>query len=100
MKTITSFFLGATALHSKHISSTLFTRIAAIAFIYAVILSACGLAGSIIYIQSIGSGVSIYSGIFHVTDLNLDLGQLNTPFLGFPTFIKTLVKYILLAKRL
>lgn len=44
-----------------------------------------------VYIQ----GVSIYSGLFHVTDLNLDLGQLNTPFLGFPTIIKTLVKYIL-----
>ena len=52
----------AEALHSKYISSILFTRIAAIVFIYAGALSL-----NAFYIQSIGSGIGIYSGLFHVT---------------------------------
>jgi NADH-ubiquinone oxidoreductase chain 2 len=46
----------------KQISSALFTRISSIIFLYAGALSfnAC-------YIQSIGSGIGIYSGLFHVT---------------------------------
>lgn len=52
----------AKALHSQYISSILFTRIAAIVFIYAGALSL-----NAFYIQSIGSGIGIYSGLFHVT---------------------------------
>src|SRR6202035_4636133 len=46
----------------KQISSTLFTRISSIILIYAGALSFNAL-----YIQSIGSGIGIYSGLFHVT---------------------------------
>ena len=46
----------------QQISSITVTRISAIIFIYAGALSFNGL-----YIQSIGSGVGIYSGLFHVT---------------------------------
>ena len=55
----------AEALHSKYISSILFTRIAAIVFIYAGALSL-----NAFYIQSIGSGIGIYSGLFHVTSVS------------------------------
>jgi NADH-ubiquinone oxidoreductase chain 2 len=55
----------AMALHSKYISSILFTRIASIVFIYAGALSLNAL-----YIQSIGSGIGIYSGLFHVTTVS------------------------------
>lgn len=44
------------------ISPILFTRISSIVFIYAGALSFNAL-----YIQSIGSGIGIYSGLFHVT---------------------------------
>ena len=47
---------------NKNISPILYTRIAAIVFIYAGALSLNAL-----YIQSIGSGRGIYSGLFHVT---------------------------------
>ena len=50
------------ALHSQHISSILFTRIAAIVFIYSGVLSF-----NAFYIQSIGSGIGIYSGIVMFT---------------------------------
>ena len=53
------------ALHSQHISSILFTRIAAIVFIYSGVLSF-----NAFYIQSIGSGIGIYSGLFHVTTVS------------------------------
>ena len=52
----------AMALHSNYIHSILITRIAAITFIYAGALSL-----NAFYIQSIGSGIGIYSGLFHVT---------------------------------
>lgn len=45
-----------------HISSLLITRITAIIFIFSGALSLNAL-----YIQSIGSGIGIYSGLFHVT---------------------------------
>jgi NADH-ubiquinone oxidoreductase chain 2 len=45
-----------------HISSLFITRITAIIFIYSGALSLNAL-----YIQSIGSGIGIYSGLFHVT---------------------------------
>ena len=46
----------------NQISSTLFTRISSIIFLYAGALSF-----NAYYIQSIGSGIGIYSGLFHVT---------------------------------
>lgn len=46
----------------QQLSSLMVTRISAIIFIYAGALSFNGL-----YIQSIGSGIGIYSGLFHVT---------------------------------
>ena len=54
--------LVAMALHSQHISSILFTRIAAIVFIYSGVLSF-----NAFYIQSIGSGLGIYSGLVMFT---------------------------------
>lgn len=47
---------------NKQLSSILLTRVSSIVFLYAGALSinAC-------YIQSIGSGIGIYSGLFHVT---------------------------------
>ena len=47
---------------NKHISPILFTRITSIVFIYAGALSF-----NAFYIQSIGSGIGIYSGLFQVT---------------------------------
>ena len=55
----------AMALHSNYIHSILITRIAAITFIYAGALSL-----NAFYIQSIGSGIGIYSGFFHVTTVS------------------------------
>nr|YP_010990970.1 hypothetical protein UYP79_mgp001 [Pappia fissilis]WOX61243.1 hypothetical protein [Pappia fissilis] len=48
---------------NKHISPVLFTRISSIVFIYAASL----LFNIEVYIQSIGSGIGIYSGLFHIT---------------------------------
>ena len=58
------FIIVAMALPSINqlISPILFTRISSIVFIYAGALSFNAL-----YIQSIGSGIGIYSGLFHVT---------------------------------
>ena len=50
---------------SKMISPLLFTRISSIIFIYAGALSLNAL-----YIQSIGSGIGIYSGLFQVTTVS------------------------------
>jgi NADH-ubiquinone oxidoreductase chain 2 len=47
---------------NKQVSPVLFTRISSIIFLYAGALSFNAL-----YIQSIGSGIGIYSGLFHVT---------------------------------
>jgi len=47
---------------NKQLSSILITRISAIIFIYSG-----ALAFNALYIQSIGSGIGIYSGLFHVT---------------------------------
>jgi NADH-ubiquinone oxidoreductase chain 2 len=46
----------------KEISSLLITRISAIIFIFSGALSLNAL-----HIQSIGSGIGIFSGLFHVT---------------------------------
>lgn len=50
---------------NTNLSSILFTRISAIIFIYAGVLSF-----NTLYIQSIGSGIGIYSGLFHVTTVS------------------------------
>ena len=50
---------------NKNISPLLLTRISSIVFIYAGALSLNAL-----YIQSIGSGIGIYSGLFHVTTVS------------------------------
>ena len=55
----------AIALHSQYISSILFIRIAAIVLIYSGAISLNAL-----YIQSIGSGIGIYSGFFHITTVS------------------------------
>jgi NADH-ubiquinone oxidoreductase chain 2 len=50
---------------NSNLSSIYFTRISAIIFIYAGVLSFNSL-----YIQSIGSGIGIYSGLFHITQVS------------------------------
>jgi NADH-ubiquinone oxidoreductase chain 2 len=50
---------------NKHLSPILFSRISSIILLYAGALSFNAL-----YIQSIGSGIGIYSGLFHVTFLS------------------------------
>jgi NADH-ubiquinone oxidoreductase chain 2 len=50
----------------NNISNTYFIRISAIVFIYAGVLSL-----NTLYIQSIGSGIGIYSGLFHVTNISV-----------------------------
>ena len=50
---------------NNKLSSVYFTRISAIIFIYAGVLSFNSL-----YIQSIGSGIGIYSGLFHITQIS------------------------------
>lgn len=47
------------------ISPIIFTRISAIIFIYVGVLSF-----NTLYLQSIGSGIGIYSGLFHVTTIS------------------------------
>jgi NADH-ubiquinone oxidoreductase chain 2 len=46
----------------SHLSSNIITRISAIVFIYSGVLSLNAL-----HIHTIGSGIGIYSGLFHVT---------------------------------
>lgn len=53
------------ALFSRYNDSILYTRLSAIIFIYAGLLSFHSL-----HIQSIGLGIGIYSGLFHVTIVN------------------------------
>ena len=49
-----------------NLSSTYFTRISAIIFIYAGVLSF-----NTFYIQSIGSGIGLYSGLFKITQVSV-----------------------------
>nr|QXM15419.1 NADH dehydrogenase subunit 2 [Leucoagaricus naucinus] len=53
---------------NKQISSIYFSRISAIILIYAGVLSL-----NTLYIQSIGSGIGIYSGLFQITQVSLSL---------------------------
>jgi NADH-ubiquinone oxidoreductase chain 2 len=59
--------IAAIALPSfnKNISTLLYSRISSILFIYAGVLSI-----NTLYIQSIGSGIGVYSGFFQVTIIN------------------------------
>ena len=50
---------------NKSINSILYIRISSIIFIYSGALSL-----NAFYIQSIGSGIGIYSGLFHVTTIS------------------------------
>lgn len=50
---------------NTNLSPIIFTRISAIIFIYSGVLSF-----NTLYIQSIGSGIGIYSGLFHVTTVS------------------------------
>ena len=49
-----------------NLSSSHFTRISAIIFIYAGVLSF-----NTFYIQSIGSGIGLYSGLFQITQISM-----------------------------
>jgi NADH-ubiquinone oxidoreductase chain 2 len=51
---------------SSHVSNIYFTRISTMVFIYAGVLSF-----NTFYIQSIGSGIGIYSGLFHITNISV-----------------------------
>src|ERR1700742_447238 len=51
---------------NRNLPSIYFTRISAIIFIYAGVLSL-----NTYYIQSIGSGIGIYSGLFQVTQASV-----------------------------
>lgn len=51
---------------NRNLSSIYFTRISAIIFIYAGVLSL-----NTFYIQSIGSGIGIYSGLFQITQVSV-----------------------------
>src|SRR5271168_4608715 len=55
----------ALPLLNKKISSIHFTRIASIIFIYTGAITL-----NCLYIQSIGSGIGIYSGLFHITQIS------------------------------
>jgi NADH-ubiquinone oxidoreductase chain 2 len=50
----------------SNLSSTYFTRISAIVFLYAGVLSF-----NTFYIQSIGSGIGLYSGLFQITQVSV-----------------------------
>jgi NADH-ubiquinone oxidoreductase chain 2 len=50
----------------SNLSNTYFTRISAIVFIYAGVLSF-----NTFYIQSIGSGIGLYSGLFQITQVSV-----------------------------
>lgn len=51
---------------NRNLSSIYFTRISAIIFMYAGVLSL-----NTLYIQSIGSGIGIYSGLFQITQVSV-----------------------------
>src|ERR1700738_560288 len=55
-------FIVAIALPSIHISSNLYIRISSIILLYSGLL-----AYNVINIPTMGSGIGIYSGLFHIT---------------------------------
>jgi NADH-ubiquinone oxidoreductase chain 2 len=62
---LTLIVAKALPLLNKQISSIHFTRIASIIFIYTGAITL-----NCLYIQSIGSGIGIYSGFFHITQIS------------------------------
>ncbi len=60
-----------------HLSPVLITRITSIILFYSGVL-----AFNALYIQSIGSGIGVYSGIFHVTTISQQL-DIFLIFMGF-----------------
>jgi len=62
---LTLIVAKALPLLHKQISSIHFTRIASIIFIYTGAITL-----NCLYIQSIGSGIGIYSGLFHITQIS------------------------------
>jgi len=62
---LTLIVAKALPLLNKQISSIHFTRIASIIFIYTGAITL-----NCLYIQSIGSGIGIYSGLFHITQIS------------------------------
>lgn len=59
-------FLVAIPLFSSSITSSLFTRITSLLLFFSALLAFHGL-----YMESVASGVGIYSGLFHITPLSL-----------------------------
>ncbi|BDI12862.1 NADH dehydrogenase subunit 2 (mitochondrion) [Phanerochaete sordida] len=59
-------YVVAKALHSKNISPVSFARIVSIVFIYAGVLSS-----NAFFVQTIGQGIGIYSGLFEVSSISL-----------------------------
>src|SRR5215467_13551517 len=51
---------------NRNLSSIYFARISAILFLYAGVLNL-----NTFYIQSIGSGIGLYSGLFQITQISL-----------------------------
>ena len=62
---LTLIVAKALPLFNKQINSIHFTRIASIIFIYTGAITL-----NCLYIQSIGSGIGIYSGLFHITQIS------------------------------
>ena len=73
----------AIALPSLRISPLLLIRIATIALLYAAALSF-----NVVYIQSIGSGIGINSGLFHVTLISLSILYLVGAIIIIPRFLQ------------
>lgn len=61
-------FLVAIPLFSYSITPLLFTRITSLLLLYSALLSFHSL-----YVESVASGVGIYSGLFHITQLSLGM---------------------------
>lgn len=61
-------FLVAIPLFSSSITSSLFTRITSLLLFFSALLAFHGL-----YMESVASGVGIYSGLFHITQLSLGM---------------------------
>lgn len=61
-------FLVAIPLFSSSITSSLFTRITSLLLFFSALLAFHGL-----YMESVASGVGIYSGLFHITPLSLGM---------------------------
>ena len=64
--TLISFIL-AIPIFAKKISATVFSRIAAIVFVYSAVLTW----NSLYYLPLSQGGVGLYSGLFHVTTITL-----------------------------